>query len=143
MADACQQHNVQLMDGVMWVHHERTARMKQVIDGGTLGQLRRVTAAFTTGWDSIPEDNIRVKKGTRGAAASEILVTIVSVAFYGHFDDLPTQVFATARYYRDVELNLSGTLWFEGERIASFDCAYDTASRRWFEVAGTQAFYSV
>ncbi len=138
MADACQQHNVQLMDGVMWVHHVRTPRMKQVIDDGTLGQLRRVTAAFTTGWDKIPEDNIRVKKELAGGCLGDLGYYCVRCILWA-FGDLPTQVFATARYYRDVELNLSGTLWFEDERIAAFDCGYDTASRRWFEVAGTQA----
>ncbi len=138
MADACEQHNVQLMDGVMWVHHERTARMKEVIDGGALGRLRRVTAAFTTSWDTIPEDNIRVKSELAGGCLGDLGYYCVRCILWA-FDDLPTQVFATARYYRDVELNLSGTLWFEDERIASFDCAYDTASRRWFEVAGTQA----
>ena len=138
MADACQQHNVQLMDGVMWVHHERTARMKEVIDGGSLGRLRRVTAAFTIGWDTIPEDNIRVKEELAGGCLGDLGYYCVRCILWA-FDDLPTQVFATARYYRGVELNLSGTLWFKDERIASFDCAYDTASRRWFEVAGTQA----
>jgi predicted dehydrogenase len=138
MADACQQHNVQLMDGVMWVHHERTTRMKQVIDDGTLGRLRRVTAAFTSGWDTIPEDNIRVKKELAGGCLGDLGYYCVRCILWA-FDDLPTQVFATARYYRGVELNLSGTLYFEDERVASFDCGYDTASRRWFEVAGTQA----
>ena len=138
MADACQQHNVQLMDGVMWVHHVRTPRMKQVINDGTLGQLRRVTAAFTSGWDTIPEDNIRVKKELAGGCLGDLGYYCVRCILWA-FDDLPTQVFATARCYRGVELNLSGTLWFEDERVASFDCGYDTASRRWFEVAGTQA----
>ena len=138
MADACQQHNVQLMDGVMWVHHERTTRMKQVIDDGILGRLRRVTAAFTTSWDKIPEDNIRAKKELAGGCLGDLGYYCVCCILWA-FGDLPTQVFATARYYRGVELNLSGTLWFENERIAAFDCGYDTASRRWFEVAGTQA----
>ena len=138
MADACQQHNVQLMDGVMWVHHERTTRMKQVIDDGILGRLRRVTAAFTTSWDKIPEDNIRAKKELAGGCLGDLGYYCVRCILWA-FGDLPTQVFATARYYRGVELNLSGTLWFENERIAAFDCGYDTASRRWFEVAGTQA----
>jgi predicted dehydrogenase len=31
MADACRAHGVQLMDGVMWVHHERTAGMQRVL----------------------------------------------------------------------------------------------------------------
>ena len=64
MADACRQHKVQLMDGVMWVHHVRTPRMKQVIDDGTLGRLRRVTAAFTTGCGHNPRRQHPREKGT-------------------------------------------------------------------------------
>ena len=33
MADACRQNGVQLMDGVMWVHHERTTAMKEKLRG--------------------------------------------------------------------------------------------------------------
>ena len=54
MADACRQNGVQLMDGVMWVHHERTSGMKRKLTDGTLGRLRRMTAAFTFNWDTIP-----------------------------------------------------------------------------------------
>ena len=46
MAAACRQHNVQLMDGTMWVHHPRSQEMWQTIQDGTLGDLRRVTAAW-------------------------------------------------------------------------------------------------
>ncbi|MDQ3331017.1 MAG: Gfo/Idh/MocA family oxidoreductase, partial [Planctomycetota bacterium] len=53
MAAACREHNVQLMDGVMWVHTPRAAMMRSVIDSGTLGEIQRVTSAFTfraEGW---------------------------------------------------------------------------------------------
>ena len=54
------------------------------------------------------------------------------------FGDLPQRVQATARYDRDVDSNLSATLWFSGERMASFDCGFDTTWRKWFEIAGTE-----
>ena len=66
MADACRENRVQLMDGVMWVHNQRTAEMKGIIDSGALGKLRRVTAAFTISWDKIPDNNIRAKKELAG-----------------------------------------------------------------------------
>ena len=138
MADACRKHNVQLMDGVMWVHHERTAAMKQIIDDGTFGPLRRVTAAFTTNWDKIPEDNIRVKKELGGGVLGDLGYYCVRAILWA-FGDLPAQVFATARYYRDVDINLSALLRFQDKRMASFDCGFDTVSRLWFEVAGTKS----
>ena len=39
MSTACQENGVQLMDGVMWVHHERTPKMRQMIENGTLGKV--------------------------------------------------------------------------------------------------------
>ena len=145
MVDACRKHNVQLMDGVMWVHHERTAAMKQIIADETFGRLRRVTAAFTAGRDKYPEDNIRMKKELAGGSLGDLGYYCVRAILWAFNDPdrsgwvMPTEVFATARYYRGVDINLSGLLWFQDERIATFDCGYDTVSRKWFEIAGTKA----
>ena len=138
MAAACRSHDVQLMDGVMWVHHERTFAMKQILDDGTLGRMRRVTAAFTFNWDIIPEENIRLQKEFACGCLGDLGYYCIRAILWA-FGDLPVQVFASARYYRDVDFNLSGTLWFRDERMASFDCGFDIVNRRWFEIAGTQA----
>jgi predicted dehydrogenase len=137
MADACRRNGVQLMDGVMWVHHKRTAEMRRLIDDGTLGRLRRVTAAFTFNWDTIPENNIRAQKEVGGGCLGDLGYYCVRAILWA-FGDLPTQVFGTTRDKVGVEFNLSGLLWFADERMASFDCGFDTGSRKWFEVAGTK-----
>ena len=138
MAAACRLHDVQLMDGVMWVHHERTFAMKQIIDDGTLGRMRRVTAVFTFNWDVIPEENIRLQKEFACGCLGDLGYYCIRAILWV-FADLPVKVFATARYYRGVDFSLSGTLWFRDDRMASFDCGFDTVVRRWVEVAGTQA----
>jgi predicted dehydrogenase len=44
MLAACRQHNVQFMDGVMFVHSERFARVLQCLQGPEpIGDIRRVT----------------------------------------------------------------------------------------------------
>lgn len=136
MADACRQNGVQLMDGVMWVHHERTAMMKEQL--ANLGELRRVTAAFTFNWGTIPINNIRAKPELAGGSLGDLGYYCVRAILWA-FEALPTQVYATARYKVGVDFNFSGLLWFEGDRTATFDCGFDTSLRRWFEVAGTQA----
>ena len=138
MAAACREHQVQLMDGVMWVHHPRTIAMKEQITSGTLGELRRVPSAFTFRFDEIPDYDIRLDPDTGGGSLGDLGWYCCRATLWA-FDDLPTRVFATARMFRDVDMNLSALLWYDNQRMASFDCGFDTELRKWFEVAGTRA----
>ena len=137
MAAACRRAGVQLMDGVMWKHHARTAAMRGHIERGELGRLRRVTSAFTFNWDPLPADNIRFQRELAGGSLGDLGWYCVGASLWA-FDTLPTRVWATARYFQDVEVNLSGFLWFEGDGVAAFDCGFDTLTRKWFEIAGTE-----
>lgn len=137
MAAACKHHQVQLMDGVMWVHHDRTGAMQLLLDEGTLGALRRVTAAFTFCFDAVPTDNIRVMKEMGGGCLGDLGYYCVRAILLA-FGELPQRVFATAREQFGVEYNLSALLWFSRDRMASFDCGFDTVMRQWFEIAGTK-----
>jgi predicted dehydrogenase len=137
MRDACQSANRQLMDGVMWVHHQRTAAMRSILSAGAVGRLRRVTSAFSFNASEFRADNIRFQRDLGGGALGDVGWYCVRATLWA-FDDLPEKVFATARYDRDVDMNLSATLWFPGERMASFDCGFDTTWRKWFEIAGTE-----
>ena len=136
MAAACRRAGVQLMDGVMWQHHARTAAMRGHIERGELGRLRRVTSAFTFNWDPLPADDIRFQRQLGGGSLGDLGWYCVGASLWA-FGALPTRVWATARYFQDVEVNLSGLLWFDGDGVAAFDCGFDTVARKWFEIAGT------
>lgn len=139
MAEACRRNGVQLMDGVMWVHHERTSAMKEIISSGALGDFRKMTAAFTINLgEQLPEGNIRLKKELAGGGLGDLGYYCIRAILWA-FDSMPNEVTATARYHKGVDINLSAMLLFEDGKLASFDCAYDTATRKWFEVAGTKA----
>jgi predicted dehydrogenase len=137
MKDACLSAGRQLMDGVMWSHHERTPAMKRILASGELGRLRRVTSAFTFNTADLRPDNIRFQRALGGGALGDVGWYCIRATLWA-LGDLPERVQATARYERDVEVNLSATLWFSGERMASFDCGFDTTWRKWVEIAGTQ-----
>ena len=134
MAAACREHNVQLMDGVMWVHHPRAICMRQLIDDGTLGTVSRLTSGFSCVLPDVPGE-IRWQAELGCGALMDLGWYCVRAAMWA-FGDLPKRVYSTARYVRDVDVSLSGILWFEENRIASFDCSFDMAWRKWFEVAG-------
>ncbi|MCA9206012.1 MAG: Gfo/Idh/MocA family oxidoreductase [Planctomycetales bacterium] len=137
MAAACREHGVQLLDGVMWLHHPRAADMRRELEAGTLGDLRRVTVAFTFCRD-FPVDDLRMQRALGGGSLLDLGWYCVGVALWA-FGELPHRVQATARYRQDVDINFAATMWFGENRIATFDCGFDTVMRRWFEIAGTNA----
>jgi len=137
MVAACKEHGVQLMDGTMWVHHERTPKMKKILSEGTLGEFRRVTSAFCFNWDVMPDENIRLKPDLAGGCIGDLGWYNVRLTLWA-LDAMPERVWATARYYQDVDVNVSAVMWFSDRRMASFDCGFDVINRQWFEVAGTR-----
>jgi predicted dehydrogenase len=136
MSDACAAANRQLMDGVMWVHHERTKAMREIIRSHALGSLRRFTAGFSNGANLGPQD-IRFQRELGGGALGDLGWYCVGALLWA-FGELPERVFATARYEKEVDRNLSAMLWFRDDRLAAFDCGFDVVWRKWFEIAGTR-----
>ncbi len=136
MWSACREHGVQLMDGVMWLHHPRTAAMKLAIDDGSLGNIRKVTSAFTFCWDPFPLENIRFHHDLGGGALGDLGWYCVGAILWA-FDKLPVRVYATGRYVQNVDVNFNALLWYADDCLASFECGFDTVLRKWFEVAGT------
>lgn len=136
MAAACRENNVQLIDGVMWLHHPRAADMLRPIREGTLGELKRVTSGFSFRWETFPDESeYRLHRDLGGGALGDLGWYCVGATLWA-FDQLPARVFGAARYYNDVDLNFSGLMEFPGGRAASFDCGFDIERRRWLEVAG-------
>src|SRR5579872_4291682 len=106
MAAACRAANRQLMDGMMWVHHDRTAAMRAIFSSGELGPLKRVTSAFSINAWHLRPDDIRFQRELGGGALGDMGWYCVGAILWA-FGDLPQRVFATARFERDVDMNLS------------------------------------
>ncbi|CAN6484782.1 unnamed protein product [Victoria cruziana] len=71
MLRECESNGVQFMDGTMWMHHPRTARMKALLnDAAQFGDLRWVHASSTFhGSGDFLENDIRVKPHLDGLGA--------------------------------------------------------------------------
>ena len=139
MADACRQNGVQLMDGVMWVHHDRTAAMKEKNNRRHARKTSPSNSGVHFQLGHNPCWEYPCNEGIRGVGSLGDLGYYCVRAILWAFEQIPTQVFATARYKVGVDFNLAGILWFDDERIATLDCGFDTGLRKWFEVAGTRA----
>ena len=63
MTDACAAHGVLLMDGVMFMHHDRLATVRSLLNSRVLGESTpsKMLASFSfTGDDDFFSSNIRV-----------------------------------------------------------------------------------
>jgi xylose dehydrogenase (NAD/NADP) len=131
----CKAKGVTLMEGFMWPHHPRTAKIRELIDRGTIGQVLRVTGAFTLPLPVDP-DNIRLKPSLGGGS----LLDVGCYPVYGirwAFGEEPVAVYAKGRYDYEVDLEMSGLVWLADGRLATFDCGFTQPTRQWLEITGT------
>lgn len=135
LVDYCKARGVTLMDGFMWPHHPRTAKIRELLDRGTIGQVLRVAGAFTFPLPLDP-DNIRLKPPLGGGS----LLDVGCYPVYGirwAFGEEPVAVYAKGRYDFEVDLEMSGIVWLADGRQATFDCGFTQPTRQWLEITGT------
>jgi len=136
MVAACRQHAVQLMDGVMWIHTPRAAMIRAVLDAGTLGELRRVTSAFTFRADGWTGEEFRRHAELGGGSLLDLGWYCVGVSLWV-FGGTPQTVWGRGLWHRDSgDTSFTGHLQFSAGEAAAFDCGFETAMRKWVEIAG-------
>lgn len=133
----CRAQGVRLMDGFMWPHHPRTHRIRKMLDSGTIGEVRRVTGAFTFLMDPLDPKNIRLRSDLAGGSLLDVGCYPVSAIRWA-FGAEPERVIATARHAHGVDIEVSGQLAFRDGRSASFDCGFTLPYRAWLEIVGTR-----
>jgi predicted dehydrogenase len=132
----CQRKNIRLMDGFMWPHHPRTARLREFLDKGGIGALRRVSASFTFQLGLEDKGNIRLRPEMAGGGLLDVGCYPVYVIRWA-FGAEPLRAWATAEYLNNVDVAMSGVLWFSEGRIATLDCGFTLPLRQTVEITGT------
>jgi predicted dehydrogenase len=138
LVDFCKTKGVKLMDGFMWPHHPRTRKLREFLDSGGIGQVRRVSGTFTFPMQALDPNNIRLKPELAGGS----LLDVGCYPVYGIRWALgaePVKAYATATYHNGVDVEMDGILWFPDGRMATFDCGFTHPFRRWLEITGTEA----
>ncbi|KAF3679648.1 Cytochrome, family 78, subfamily A, polypeptide 7 [Capsicum annuum] len=127
---ACESNGVQFMDGTMWMHHPRTAKMREFLnDEGQFGQLKSVNTCFTFAADpNFLENDIRVKPDldALGALGDVGWYCIRGILWATDFE-LPKSVVAL----RNPVLNKAGviiscgaSLTWEDGKVGTFHCSF-------------------
>lgn len=139
MIDRCASLGVPLMEAFMYRFHPQHARVRELIDAGTIGELRAVRTAFTFLLEPFPLQNVRLKADLAGGALMDVGCYTVNAARM-LFGEEPA--WASAQWdFRDefgVEVTLAGVLGFSDNRMATFDCGFRAAGQGYYVAAGTK-----
>lgn len=153
MIAACKRHQVQFMDGVMFMHNKRLQRVRGILDAGKdVGSVRHIASQFSfAGGEEFMRSNIR----THGTL--EPLGCLGDLGWYcTRFTlwalnyQLPLQV--TGRIHADVQQHdavasvpqeFSATMTFAGGVSASFYCSFTAANAQWATISGTNGLLRI
>lgn len=147
MLAACRLNRVQFMDGVMFMHSRRLAKVREIMDDGqSIGEARRVASAFC--FRQLPEfftGNIRTHSVLEpyGCLGDLGWYCIRFILWLMHWR-MPIQVSGRllSEHRRPdspaaVPTAFAGELVFAGEVSASFYCSFLTETEQWVKVSGT------
>ena len=113
----------------------RTAKLREVLDAGEIGEIRHVSGTFTF---TLAADapNVRFQPDLAGGS----LLDVGCYPVYGirwAFKAEPVSVHAKAKMRDGVDVEMSGVLEFANGRMGMFDCGFNSPMRQWLEISGT------
>ena len=135
--EAANRNNVRWLDATGWIHHQRTDAFAQMLRDGRLGEIGHISAAVSF-YQPFQSDDHRLDKSLGGGC-------LLDLAWYSGglirfaAGRLPSRVYAIAINREGIPQRVTAMLWFSNNVTATLSCGYDTATRKWFEVAGSDA----
>uniref|UniRef100_A0ACD5VX53 Uncharacterized protein n=1 Tax=Avena sativa TaxID=4498 RepID=A0ACD5VX53_AVESA len=140
---ACESSGVQFMDCTMWMHHPRTAKMRQLVaHQGTIGDVRVINSivSFPSDEDFF-QNNIRIKPDLDALGALGDLGWYCIRAMLWAVDyELPKNVIALRHPVKNqagVLLACGASLYWDDGKVATFHCSYLTNLTMDMTVVGT------
>jgi len=145
MLRACEQNGVQFMDGVMFMHNPRLAKILEVLHQGELGTLRRVDSCFSFLGDEEFEGDIRLNSALEPAGClGDLGWYCLRMTLMCFQKDAPLKVRGFLYEEKNgVPLEFRGDLIFSGGRSASFHCSFNTTLEQSCRISGTTGALSL
>jgi predicted dehydrogenase len=126
-----------LSEAFMYRHNPQTARLRQLLADGAIGEPRLVRSTFSYGlYDT---DNIRLRTDVDGGALMDVGCYCVSASRLAAGSE-PVSAFGQARIGETgTDWVFTGSLRFPGDLLAIFDCSTALTERDELEVVGSEA----
>lgn len=153
MVEACRQHNVQFMDGVMFMHSQRLRALRDALDDNTnIGKIKRITSQFSfRAGEEFKEQNIRVNSQLEPLGClGDLGWYTIRFALWAMRYELPTHVTGRllAQHGRadspdSVPMEFTGELFFKDGVSASYYTSFLTENQQWANISGSHGFIHV
>ncbi len=147
MLAACREHGVQYMDGVMFMHSQRLPLIRQVLDAGEIGDIKRIATQFSfCAPDEFLRTNIRTNSDLEPQGCLGDLgwytIRFILWCLQGQLPQAVTgRILSTlqrADSPQPVPGEFSAELLFAGGVSASFYTSFRTENQQWAHVSGTR-----
>jgi predicted dehydrogenase len=150
MISVCRQNRVQFMDGVMFMHSPRLARVREVLDDGkSIGEVRRISSAFSfySGKDFF-RDNIRVDGALEPAGClGDLGWYCIRFALWAMHWEMPRSVTGkilsqspNVKNRPPAPTEFSGELIFDRNVSAGFYCSFLAGFDEWVQIGGQKGW---
>lgn len=138
--DTAERAGRHFMEAFMWRHNPQTKRLAALVADGAIGEVRLIRAAFS--FPLANPANVRLRSDLDGGALMDIGCYCVSGCRL--LAGEPVRVTAQRVVGPSgVDLRFTGTLAFDGNVLAHFDCALDLPNRSELEVIGSEGSIQV
>jgi len=148
MTDACAKNRVQFMDGVMFMHHPRLGRIREVLDDGkNIGRIKRIMSSFSFHMaENVYDTNVRLNSRLEPAGClGDLGWYCIRFALWVMRWQLPREVSGRILSRRGavhspspVPADFSAELIFDDETSAGFYCSFIAEYQNWAHVSGTK-----
>ena len=137
IASACRDFDARWLDATGWLHHERTSILADWLAQERIGKMGHISAAVSF-YQPFQSNDHRLNSSLGGGCVLDLGWYACGLARFVAGRS-PQAVYADALWREGVPQRLTATLWFSDQVTATVSCGYDTATRKWFEVAGSTA----
>ncbi|NOQ34551.1 MAG: gfo/Idh/MocA family oxidoreductase [Methylococcaceae bacterium] len=136
---AAKKHNVTVMEGFMYGFHPQHARVKELIDSGTIGEIRSVRSCFSFMMQPARLYRLADTIENGGGAMWDIGCYAIHTARQPFKGLKPLAVTAMAKPIENgADVSSSGIIDFGDGKYAQFDFSFERARRAEYEIIGTK-----
>jgi predicted dehydrogenase len=148
MLSVCKKNSVQFLDGVMFMHSQRLARVRETLDDGeSVGQIKRITSQFSfLGGEAFFQDNIRANAALEPAGClGDLGWYNIRFTLWALNWQMPREISARmlAQTGAGVPTDFSAEMIFDGGVSASMYCSFINFRQQWVNVSGTKGYLQI
>ena len=135
---ACRENQVRWLDATGWLHHCRTDAFRGWLDEKKFGDLGHVSSSVSF-YAPFQSGEHRLKASLGGGCLLDLGWYVGGSMVFASDDSEETIVRAIAIMQQGVPYRLTAMVSIGESMTATLSCGYDTATRKWFEIAGSKS----